>query len=42
MSEDFRQQALDYHSLPVPGKISIELTKPANTVMILLWLIVLA
>ncbi|WP_318487476.1 malic enzyme-like NAD(P)-binding protein [Photobacterium leiognathi] len=32
MSEDFRQQALDYHSLPVPGKISVELTKPANTV----------
>lgn len=29
---DFRQQALDYHALPVPGKISIELTKPAETV----------
>ena len=29
---DFRQQALDYHSLPVPGKISIELTKPAESV----------
>jgi malate dehydrogenase (oxaloacetate-decarboxylating)(NADP+) len=29
---DFRQQALDYHSKPVPGKISIELTKPAETV----------
>lgn len=26
---DFRQQALDYHALPTPGKISIELTKPA-------------
>ena len=29
---DFRQQALDYHSKPVPGKISIELTKPAESV----------
>lgn len=29
---DFRQQALDYHALPVPGKISIELTKPAESV----------
>lgn len=29
---DFRQQALDYHAKPVPGKISIELTKPAETV----------
>ncbi|EGN75571.1 malic enzyme [Idiomarina sp. A28L] len=29
---DFRQQALDYHALPTPGKISIELTKPAETV----------
>ena len=28
---DFRQQALDYHALPTPGKISIELTKPAAT-----------
>lgn len=32
MSEDKRQQALDYHAYPVPGKISVELTKPANTV----------
>ncbi|PKF51559.1 malic enzyme-like NAD(P)-binding protein [Enterovibrio nigricans] len=32
MSEDKRQQALDYHAYPVPGKISIELTKPADTV----------
>jgi malate dehydrogenase (oxaloacetate-decarboxylating)(NADP+) len=30
---DFRQQALDYHSLPIPGKISIELTKPAESVL---------
>ncbi len=28
---DFRQQALDYHALPTPGKISVELTKPAET-----------
>lgn len=28
---DFRQQALDYHEFPTPGKISIELTKPAAT-----------
>ena len=29
---DFRQQALDYHSKPVPGKIAIQLTKPAESV----------
>ncbi|GAC05032.1 malic enzyme-like NAD(P)-binding protein [Paraglaciecola chathamensis] len=29
---DFRQQALDYHAKPVPGKIAIQLTKPAETV----------
>lgn len=28
---DFRQQALDYHALPTPGKIRIELSKPADT-----------
>ena len=28
---DFRQKALDYHALPTPGKISVELTKPAET-----------
>lgn len=32
MSEDKRQQALDYHEFPVPGKISVELSKPADTV----------
>ncbi|MFC1503248.1 malic enzyme-like NAD(P)-binding protein [Pseudomonadota bacterium] len=32
MSEDFRQQALDYHAYPVPGKIAVALTKPADTV----------
>lgn len=29
---DIREQALNYHSEPVAGKISIELTKPAETV----------
>ena len=28
---DIRQQALDYHAQPVPGKITIALTKPAET-----------
>ncbi|WP_448567801.1 malic enzyme-like NAD(P)-binding protein [Thalassotalea ganghwensis] len=28
---DLRQQALDYHALPTPGKISVELTTPAET-----------
>jgi malate dehydrogenase (oxaloacetate-decarboxylating)(NADP+) len=33
MSEmsDFKQDALDYHQFPKPGKISVELTKPANS-----------
>ncbi|GLQ33470.1 malic enzyme-like NAD(P)-binding protein [Litoribrevibacter albus] len=31
MSEDLKQAALDYHAIPKPGKISIELTKPAET-----------
>lgn len=31
MSEDLKQAALDYHAEPIPGKISIELTKPAET-----------
>lgn len=29
--EEFRQQALDYHAYPTPGKIGVELTKPADT-----------
>ena len=29
--ERFRQQALDYHELPIPGKIAVALTKPANS-----------
>ncbi|MBR9729074.1 malic enzyme-like NAD(P)-binding protein [Shewanella intestini] len=28
---DLRQQALDYHELPVPGKTAVQLTKPAQT-----------
>jgi len=28
---DFRQQALDYHAFPTPGKVSVSLTTPAET-----------
>ena len=28
---DLRQQALDYHQFPVPGKTAVCLTKPART-----------
>jgi malate dehydrogenase (oxaloacetate-decarboxylating)(NADP+) len=31
MSTDLKQAALDYHEFPKPGKISVELTKPAET-----------
>ena len=31
MSRQFLQDALDYHALPVPGKISVELSKPAES-----------
>jgi malate dehydrogenase (oxaloacetate-decarboxylating)(NADP+) len=31
MSEDMKQAALDYHEFPKPGKISIELSTPAQT-----------
>ena len=31
MTGGFRKEALDYHEFPRPGKICIELTKPANT-----------
>jgi malate dehydrogenase (oxaloacetate-decarboxylating)(NADP+) len=31
MSNDVKQAALDYHEFPAPGKISIELSKPAET-----------
>jgi malate dehydrogenase (oxaloacetate-decarboxylating)(NADP+) len=31
MTEDLKQAALDYHELPSPGKISIELTTAAET-----------
>ena len=30
MSNDKKQQALDYHSKPTPGKIAIEVTKPCE------------
>lgn len=29
---DLRQKALDYHAYPTPGKISVEITTPAETV----------
>ncbi|MEC8229125.1 MAG: malic enzyme-like NAD(P)-binding protein [Pseudomonadota bacterium] len=29
---DFRQRALDYHAYPTPGKIRVELSKPADSV----------
>jgi malate dehydrogenase (oxaloacetate-decarboxylating)(NADP+) len=29
--DDFKQAALDYHAYPVPGKLSVSLTKPANS-----------
>ena len=31
MSDDLKQAALAYHAEPVPGKISVELTTPAET-----------
>jgi len=31
MSHDVKQQALDYHSKPTPGKVAIEVTKPCET-----------
>ncbi|MEH6651889.1 MAG: malic enzyme-like NAD(P)-binding protein [Motiliproteus sp.] len=31
MDSDFRQQALDYHALPTPGKMAVTLTTPADT-----------
>lgn len=31
MSQDMKQAALDYHALPIPGKLSVELTKPTAT-----------
>jgi malate dehydrogenase (oxaloacetate-decarboxylating)(NADP+) len=32
MTTDFKQAALDYHEFPIPGKIGIALTKPADTI----------
>lgn len=31
MSESFRRAALDYHALPVPGKIQVALSKPTES-----------
>ncbi|MFL0796178.1 MAG: malate dehydrogenase [Cellvibrionaceae bacterium] len=31
MSQDLKQEALDYHALPKPGKLAIEVTTPAET-----------
>ena len=31
MSTDFKRAALDYHAYPKPGKISVELSTPAET-----------
>ncbi|WP_299256452.1 malic enzyme-like NAD(P)-binding protein [uncultured Kushneria sp.] len=31
MSQDKRQAALDYHAHPIPGKLSIEVTKPTTS-----------
>jgi len=31
MAKDLKKAALDYHAKPIPGKIAIELTKPAET-----------
>ena len=31
MTDAKKQAALDYHALPIPGKLSVELTKPTAT-----------
>ncbi|OHV10503.1 malic enzyme-like NAD(P)-binding protein [Kushneria phosphatilytica] len=31
MSDSRRQEALDYHARPIPGKLSVELTKPTHS-----------
>ena len=31
MTDKLKQQALDYHELPIPGKIGTEITKPCST-----------
>lgn len=31
MSDDLKQAALDYHEFPTPGKLSIEISKPADS-----------
>ena len=31
MSDEMKQAALDYHANPIPGKLSVEISKPAET-----------
>lgn len=31
MSSKFLEEALEYHALPAPGKIAIQVTKPTRT-----------
>ena len=31
MSEEMKKAALDYHANPTPGKLSVEISKPAET-----------
>ncbi|WP_086479536.1 malic enzyme-like NAD(P)-binding protein [Oceanospirillum sanctuarii] len=31
MSDEMKKAALDYHANPIPGKLSVEITKPAET-----------
>ena len=31
MIYDLKQESLDYHALPVPGKIAIQVSKPCDT-----------
>jgi len=31
MSQDFKKAALDYHELPTPGKLAVQVTKPCET-----------
>lgn len=30
-NEDLKQRALDYHEFPIPGKLSVNITKPTNS-----------
>lgn len=31
MNEKFEKEALDYHALPIPGKVGVQITKPTET-----------